>query len=144
MVEIDARPSDAIALAVRARVPIFIAEAVMDHAAILPETDTQLPEPDEATQEGQDRKRRRGPGHLPRVCGRSGHGELWRLRACPNDEPHQTKLKRGEAIASPLLSLRQNADKSAFNGRQSRYDHTGQTDPFQPGSRRGCPRLALD
>ena len=48
IVEIDARPSDAIALAVRARVPIFIAEAVMDHAAILPETDTQLPEPDEA------------------------------------------------------------------------------------------------
>ena len=48
IVDIDARPSDAIALAVRARVPIFIAEAVMDHAAILPETDTQLPEPDEA------------------------------------------------------------------------------------------------
>ena len=37
--EIDARPSDAIALAVRARVPIYVAEAVMDAASIVPEED---------------------------------------------------------------------------------------------------------
>lgn len=34
--EIDARPSDAIALAVRAQAPIFVAEAVMETAAFLP------------------------------------------------------------------------------------------------------------
>jgi bifunctional DNase/RNase len=34
--EIDARPSDAIALAVRARVPIFIAESVMERAGQYP------------------------------------------------------------------------------------------------------------
>jgi uncharacterized protein len=34
--EIDSRPSDAIALAVRARVPIYVVESVMDRAAILP------------------------------------------------------------------------------------------------------------
>ena len=39
--EIDARPSDAIALAVRAKVPIFVAEAVMDSAAITPEEDME-------------------------------------------------------------------------------------------------------
>jgi bifunctional DNase/RNase len=33
-VEIDARPSDAIALAVRARVPIFAAESVLDRAGV--------------------------------------------------------------------------------------------------------------
>jgi len=35
--EIDSRPSDAIALAVRAKVPIFVEEHVMDMAAITPE-----------------------------------------------------------------------------------------------------------
>lgn len=35
--EIDSRPSDAIALGVRLNVPIFVADAVMDRAAIEPE-----------------------------------------------------------------------------------------------------------
>jgi bifunctional DNase/RNase len=35
--QIDARPSDAIALAVRVGVPIFVADHVMDQAAITPE-----------------------------------------------------------------------------------------------------------
>lgn len=38
-VEIDARPSDAIALAVRANVPIYVEEDVMAQAGIVPETD---------------------------------------------------------------------------------------------------------
>ena len=37
--EIDSRPSDAIALAVRAGVPIFVAEGVMEQASITPEQD---------------------------------------------------------------------------------------------------------
>lgn len=37
--EIDSRPSDAIALAVRAGVPIFVADTVMDQASITPEED---------------------------------------------------------------------------------------------------------
>ncbi|MBN1429817.1 MAG: bifunctional nuclease family protein [Anaerolineae bacterium] len=37
--EIDSRPSDAIALAVRMKVPIYVAEAVMDKAAIRPEAE---------------------------------------------------------------------------------------------------------
>ncbi|NJN96543.1 MAG: bifunctional nuclease family protein [Anaerolineales bacterium] len=36
--EIDARPSDAIALAVRANAPLFVAEDVMSAASIVPET----------------------------------------------------------------------------------------------------------
>ncbi len=40
-VEIDARPSDAIALAVRVQVPIFVAEKVMD-VAITPDEDVEL------------------------------------------------------------------------------------------------------
>jgi bifunctional DNase/RNase len=39
--EIDCRPSDAIALAVRTKVPIFIAEEVMDVAGVEPEPDMQ-------------------------------------------------------------------------------------------------------
>lgn len=45
--EIDCRPSDAIALAVRTKVPIFIAEEVMDVAGVEPEPDMQE-DPDEA------------------------------------------------------------------------------------------------
>lgn len=38
--EIDSRPSDAIALAVRTGVPIFVAEKVMQEAAFLPENES--------------------------------------------------------------------------------------------------------
>jgi bifunctional DNase/RNase len=41
MLEIDCRPSDSIALAVRAKVPIFVDEAVMEEAGITPEPDIQ-------------------------------------------------------------------------------------------------------
>jgi hypothetical protein len=39
--DIDCRPSDAIALAVRVDVPIFVAEEVIEEAGILPEADIQ-------------------------------------------------------------------------------------------------------
>jgi len=39
--QIDSRPSDALALAVRARVPIFVAREIMDTAGITPEEDLQ-------------------------------------------------------------------------------------------------------
>ncbi|MFQ5400355.1 MAG: bifunctional nuclease family protein [Anaerolineae bacterium] len=41
--EIDCRSSDAIALAVRVKAPIFVDPAVMDEAGILPESDIQEP-----------------------------------------------------------------------------------------------------
>ncbi len=37
--EVDSRPSDALALAVRAKVPIYVAESVIEKAAITPEED---------------------------------------------------------------------------------------------------------
>ncbi len=40
-VSIDARPSDALNLAVRARVPIYVAKSVMDIAGVVPEKDLQ-------------------------------------------------------------------------------------------------------
>ncbi|MFN7036685.1 MAG: bifunctional nuclease family protein [Bellilinea sp.] len=44
LVEIDSRPSDALALAVRAHVPILVAREVMETAGIVPERDLQAPE----------------------------------------------------------------------------------------------------
>jgi uncharacterized protein len=44
-IEIDSRPSDAIALAVRAKVPIFVADVVMDKAAIEPDEDVEADPP---------------------------------------------------------------------------------------------------
>jgi bifunctional DNase/RNase len=49
--EIDSRPSDAIALAVRVGAPIFVAEQVMDLASITPEEEIDIEEattPEEA------------------------------------------------------------------------------------------------
>lgn len=42
--EVDARPSDAIALAVRLRVPVYIDETVMDKAAVHPEAELESEE----------------------------------------------------------------------------------------------------
>ncbi|HEY6436750.1 MAG TPA: bifunctional nuclease family protein [Ignavibacteriaceae bacterium] len=39
--ELDARPSDAIALAVRTQAPIYVAETVMDAAAFIPSEETE-------------------------------------------------------------------------------------------------------
>lgn len=41
VIDIDSRPSDALALAVRAHVPILVSREVMDSAGILPEEDVQ-------------------------------------------------------------------------------------------------------
>jgi bifunctional DNase/RNase len=40
-VEVDSRPSDAIALAVRVRVPIYVSDVVMDRAAITPDQEVE-------------------------------------------------------------------------------------------------------
>jgi bifunctional DNase/RNase len=44
-VEVDARPSDAIALAVRVKVPIFADESVLDKAGIIIDPETGKPSP---------------------------------------------------------------------------------------------------
>ncbi len=45
MLDIDTRPSDALALAVRAHVPILVSREVMDSAGIIPEQEIQSAEP---------------------------------------------------------------------------------------------------
>lgn len=47
-INIDSRPSDALALAVRTHVPILIAREVMDAAGVIPEDDIQPDEPGSA------------------------------------------------------------------------------------------------
>jgi uncharacterized protein len=51
IVDIDARPSDAIALAVRAHVPILVGQDVMDAAGIVPEHDLQKDAPAEPAED---------------------------------------------------------------------------------------------
>ena len=50
-INIDSRPSDALALAVRANVPILVARSVMETAGIIPEEDLEEAEPIEAERE---------------------------------------------------------------------------------------------
>ena len=54
--EIDSRPSDALALAVRAKVPIYVEEAVLDKAGILLDKETGKPISEEE-KEGADSKK---------------------------------------------------------------------------------------
>jgi bifunctional DNase/RNase len=62
-IEIDTRPSDALAMAVRAHVPIMATKEVMDNAAIIPEQDIQNQEsaplaratPPQPSEESEDR-----------------------------------------------------------------------------------------
>ncbi|MDW8328138.1 MAG: bifunctional nuclease family protein [Anaerolineales bacterium] len=54
--EIDSRPSDAIALAVRARVPIYIEESVMEKAAVQPEAEVESEEGGSGRQAESDEK----------------------------------------------------------------------------------------
>ena len=58
--EVDARPSDAIALAIRLDAPIYAAGDVLDRAAALPEPDDD--DDEESSDEG---PRRAGPAPLP-------------------------------------------------------------------------------
>jgi uncharacterized protein len=59
-VEVDARPSDALALAVRAEVPIYAADEVLAQAALAADPDEEVGAEDEdADDEGSDRPRRR-------------------------------------------------------------------------------------
>jgi bifunctional DNase/RNase len=54
LLEIDSRPSDAVALAVRAKVPVFVAEEVMEEAGILPEEEILSLEEGETPEENLD------------------------------------------------------------------------------------------
>jgi uncharacterized protein len=49
---IDSRPSDALAIAVRTHVPIYVAQTVMDTAGITPEEDLQVEGEEKAASEG--------------------------------------------------------------------------------------------
>lgn len=54
--ELDARPSDAIALAVRAQAPIFVAETVMEAAAFVPTDETEESTVVQSTSESSEAK----------------------------------------------------------------------------------------
>jgi bifunctional DNase/RNase len=56
VIEIDSRPSDALALAVRVEVPIYVEEAVLDKAGILLDQETGKPIAQEKEGEGADGK----------------------------------------------------------------------------------------
>jgi bifunctional DNase/RNase len=51
VINVDSRPSDAIALAVRAHVPILVSQVVMDEAGIVPEKNLQEDIPPEALEQ---------------------------------------------------------------------------------------------
>lgn len=73
--EVDARPSDAIALALRLEVPIYAAAAVLDRAAALPDPDDDDEASDEAEAPGADGGETKPPGGRARPARREATGE---------------------------------------------------------------------
>lgn len=63
-VEVEARPSDALALAVRAHAPIFVSDEVMGVAGIVPEADVQAPMPTEQVSDEPTAEEESGSDHL--------------------------------------------------------------------------------
>jgi bifunctional DNase/RNase len=74
--EIDSRPSDAIALAVRVSAPIYVAEEVMEQAGMMPEEEMSLSE-EGSGQRGIWRHLPRRPGRVSRTLSKA-----WTWTAC--------------------------------------------------------------
>ncbi|NPA31474.1 MAG: bifunctional nuclease family protein [Chloroflexi bacterium] len=89
VVNIDARPSDALALAVRTHVPILVAKEVMDAAGIVPEEDLQRQD------EGRE-ETTRGASPAPRGSAAS---------APPEESAEPTAAAGGEAPPEERLSI---------------------------------------
>ncbi len=62
ILDVDSRPSDAIALAVRAHVPILVSQEVMDAAGIVPERDMQSEGPAASADDAKPRPSSPGDG----------------------------------------------------------------------------------
>ncbi len=88
VLDIDARPSDAIALAVRAHVPILVGQDVMDAAGIVPERDMQKEGPVARLEDTR-------PLPLPPADGEEGldvfEDFLKKLKDDPGDEEEKPK-----------------------------------------------------
>lgn len=63
-IEVDSRPSDAIALAVRVKAPIFVAESVMDRAAVEPDEDIEKEDAFDTSLLGSDKESGRGSANV--------------------------------------------------------------------------------
>jgi uncharacterized protein len=88
ILDIDSRPSDAIALAVRAHVPILVSQDVMDAAGIVPEHDMQEEAPSTTTDDSK-------PSGQPAKEGEEGldvfEDFLKKLKDDPGDEEEKPK-----------------------------------------------------
>ena len=106
--EIDARPSDAIALAIRAQVPIFATDAVLDRAGVIPESDEE-----------------RAALGLPRVRQLAGRGP--RDGRGPDEPPAEERRRSTDAAPRPGASWprwrvsRGSASAAPSRSRQDRH-----------------------
>jgi hypothetical protein len=89
--EIDARPSDAIALAVRVAAPIFATEAVLDRASVMPEADEE-----ERLSVFRDFVNSLGTDPDPRL-GESGPGRSERAPGAEQERPDDDAPSSGSA-----------------------------------------------
>ncbi len=108
---VDARPSDAIGIAVRALCPVFIAESVVEEAGIsvnlvagLRLGETEAAEAETAASSGKGTAETR-PGSLDAIVPASSEGEVGRLRAELETAVAEEDYERAAAIRDKLREL---------------------------------------
>jgi bifunctional DNase/RNase len=99
--QLDARPSDAVALAVRADAPIFVAAPVLDEAGIPADDDAELPSAFAEEPEPEDEPR--ASGSKPAAAASGGGTRLERMEAqlkkAIDEEDYETAARLRDEIA---------------------------------------------
>jgi bifunctional DNase/RNase len=99
--QLDARPSDAVALAVRADAPIFVAAPVLDEAGIPADDDAELPSAFAEEPEPEDEPR--ASSSKPATAGSGGGSRLERMEAqlkkAIDEEDYETAARLRDEIA---------------------------------------------
>jgi len=99
--QLDARPSDAVALAVRTDAPIFVAAPVLDEAGIPADDDAEMPSPFAEEPEPEEEPRPAATGAAPAPSGGGSRLERMeaQLRKAIDDEDYETAARLRDEIA---------------------------------------------
>ena len=101
--QLDARPSDAVALAVRTDAPIFVAAPVLDEAGIPAEDDAELPSAFAEEPEPEEEQDPRPASAKPATATASGGSRLERMEAqlkkAIDEEDYETAARLRDEIA---------------------------------------------
>jgi Uncharacterized conserved protein len=96
--EIDSRPSDAIAVAIRFGVPIYVSEEVMEEASFIPENEEDVPPPTSKSEERPKKSKEKSPAL-------SKEAKIQQLQKDLNDAVAREDYERAAKLRDELRRL---------------------------------------